>query len=313
VRPGDGVGRHASDPRCGDRDPQPAAGSRPLGRARPHPAHAPPPGPHPGPAVLRAAVPTGCRGDPLGAGGAGRPARAPHRALPLGAADAGGDPRAAVPARLPRLPDHALADRLGRDRRGGRHAPRADARVPGRGRRQLALLPARPRARDRRRPRRARGRVAVGVLARPRRRPADPRLPVHRRRVPRPRRLGPLLAHAGAAVRPQGRRPQHAAVPPRSGAHRRRARRHARGGPRAVDGGRRPGGRDLDGRGGRPLDGRDEHRGDRLQIPRRGPAATRLLSGASLRLRQRPIEEGHGLGWRASTQVGAGFGSRDRR
>ena len=53
----------------------------------------------------------------------------------------------------------------------------------------------------------ARGRVDLGLRPRPRRRPADPRLPVHRRGVPRPRRLGPLAADRHPHLRPPGRAP----------------------------------------------------------------------------------------------------------
>ena len=103
---------------------------------------------------------------------AGRLAREPHRPLPIGAADAGRDPRAALPPRLPQLPAIELEHRLRGDRRRGRHPPRPDARLPDRGRRRLALLPARPRAGDRRLDRPAGARVAVGVRARARRRAA---------------------------------------------------------------------------------------------------------------------------------------------
>ncbi len=54
-----------------------------------------------------------------------------------------------------------------------------------------------------------------------RRRPADPRLPVHRRGVPRPRRLGPLPPQRHPHLRPPGRGPQADAVPPRPAALRR--------------------------------------------------------------------------------------------
>ena len=50
----------------------------------------------------------------------------------------------------------------------------------------------RPRAGARRAAGRPRARVDLRLQPRPRRRPADPRLPVHRRGVPRPRGMGPL-------------------------------------------------------------------------------------------------------------------------
>ena len=70
----------------------------------------------------------------------------------------------------------------------------------------LARLHPRPRAGARRRPRRARGGVDLRLRAGPRRLAADPRRPVRRRRVPRPPRLGPLLALARALLRPPHRR-----------------------------------------------------------------------------------------------------------
>ena len=54
----------------------------------------------------------------------------------------------------------------------------------------------------RRRPRRARGGLDLRLRPRPRRLAADPRRPVRRRRVPRPRRLGPLAARATRSPSP---------------------------------------------------------------------------------------------------------------
>jgi ribonuclease BN (tRNA processing enzyme) len=86
--------------------------------------------------------------------------------------------------------------------------------LPNRGCGQLAVLPARPRAGDHRQHRRARLGMAVRVVARLRRRPADTRLPVHGRRVRGPRRLGPLLGHPCASARAPRRRRPDAALPP---------------------------------------------------------------------------------------------------
>ena len=94
----------------------------------------------------------------------------------------------------------------GDDPRRGGHPPRADARLPDHRRRDDARLHPRPRAGPRGAARRPRARVDLGLRPRPRRRPADPRLPVHGRRVPRPRRLGPLRAVRHAHIRQTGRR-----------------------------------------------------------------------------------------------------------
>ena len=72
----------------------------------------------------------------------------------------------------------------GDDPRRGGHPPRADARLPDHRRRHDARLHPRPRAGARRAARRPRAGVDLGLRPRPRRRPADPRLPVHRRGVP---------------------------------------------------------------------------------------------------------------------------------
>ena len=60
--------------------------------------------------------------------------------------------------------------------------------------------------------------VDLGLRPRQERRPADPRLPVHGRGVPRPRRLGPLAAHRHAHLRPSRRGPAAPDVPPRPAA-----------------------------------------------------------------------------------------------
>ncbi len=121
-------------------------------------------------------------------------------------------------------PGERVGDRPGADPRRLGLPSRADARLPDRRRRPVARLHPRPRAGARRRPREARGRVDLrlrpcrGGLA------ADPRRTVRRRRVPRPPRLGSLLALARAQLRPPHRRRPHGALPPRSAALRRPAR-----------------------------------------------------------------------------------------
>ena len=91
----------------------------------------------------------------------------------------------------------------------------------------------------------ARGGLDLGLRPRPGRLAADPRRPVHRRRVPLPRRLGPLGDLARAQLRPADRRRAHRPLPPRSAPLRRSARR-ARGAKRSerwVGARRRPGAR----------------------------------------------------------------------
>ena len=122
-------------------------------------------------------------------------------------------------------PGDRVGARRGDDPRRGGHPPRPDARLPDHRRRHHRRLHARPRAGARRAARRARARVDLGLRPRPRRRPADPRLPVHRRGVPRARRLGALGGHRHAHLRPPGRGPPADALPPRSAALRRVPRR----------------------------------------------------------------------------------------
>ena len=88
-----------------------------------------------------------------------------------------------------------------------------------------ALLHPGPRAGARRPARPGRERVDLRLRPRPRRRPPDPRLPVHGRGVPGARRLGPLRARGHAHVRRPRRRPARPALPPRPAPHRRDARR----------------------------------------------------------------------------------------
>ena len=94
----------------------------------------------------------------------------------------------------------------------------------------------RPRAGPRRAARDAGARVDLRLRPRPGRRPADPRLPVHRRGVPRPRRLGPLAAHRHPHLRPPGRGQAAAALPPRPAALRRLPRRRSTARGRALAG-----------------------------------------------------------------------------
>ena len=70
-----------------------------------------------------------------------------------------------------------------------------------------AHLHLRPRAGPGRAAGDARAGVDLGLRPRLRHRPADPRLPVHRRGVPRPRRLGPLAASPTPSPSPAGSRP----------------------------------------------------------------------------------------------------------
>ena len=156
------------------------------------------------------------------------------RPLHLGPAVAGRGPRAALRGRLPRHARERVGARRGDDPRRGGHPPRPDARLPDHRRRHDPRLHPRPRAGARRAARRPRAGVDLGLRPRPRRRPADPRLPVHRRRVPRARRLGPLGALRHAHLRPPRRRPAAAALPPRPAALRRVPRRLLRLGARRA-------------------------------------------------------------------------------
>ena len=68
-------------------------------------------------------------------------------------------------------------------------------------------------------------RVDLGLRPRQGRRPADPRLPIHRRGVPGPRRLGPFATQRHPDVRPAGRGSAAAVLPPRPAPLRRLPRR----------------------------------------------------------------------------------------
>ncbi len=175
------VERRGPDPRRGHRDPhaRPRPGHRAEGQ---HPAHPPAPRPHPGPDVLPALLPLR-RGDhDLGARLAGGLAGGPGRPLHLRSAVAGRGARAALLGLLSRHAAERVADRLGDDPHGGGQPPRADAWLPDHRRRDDALLHPRPRARARREPRRPGAGVDLRLRPGSRRRPPDPRLPVHRRR-----------------------------------------------------------------------------------------------------------------------------------
>ena len=121
-------------------------------------------------------------------------------------------------------PQSRVGDRPGADPRRLGRPSRADPRLPDRRRRLLARLHPRSRAGAGRRPRRARGGLDLRLRPGPRCLAADPRRPVRRRRVPRPHRLGPLLALPRALLRPPGQRRAHRALPPRPDALRRAAR-----------------------------------------------------------------------------------------
>src|ERR1700710_2598907 len=85
-------------------------------------------------------------------------------------------------------------------------------------------------------PRRPRGGLELRLRARPRHLAADPRRPVRRRRVPRPRRLGALAAARLARLRPSHRRRAHRPLPPRPTALGRVPRPLQRRSGRALDG-----------------------------------------------------------------------------
>ena len=166
--------------------------------------------------------------DDLGPGGARGVARGPDRPLHLRAAVAGRGARAALRRLVPR----------GAARPSGRSARRGStrrARSPTAARRSATGSPratrrsATSRTTSRRSARRSTScepewisgfELAQGAIA------ADPRLPVHRRRVPRPPRLGPLArcrTRSTFARRVDAR--AAAALPPRPAAHRRLPRR----------------------------------------------------------------------------------------
>ncbi len=120
------------------------------------------------------------------------------------------------------------------DPRRGDHPSRPDARLPGHRRRNDDRLHPGPRAGAPRAAGGARARVDLGLRPRPRRRSADPRLPVHRPGVPRPCRLGPFGAGGHAHLRAPGRGAAARDFPPRSAALRRVSRRLRRRGARRL-------------------------------------------------------------------------------
>ena len=180
----------------------------------------------------------------------------PDRPLHLRPALAGRGPRAALLGRVPRHAGDRVGARRRDDPRRGGHPPRPDARLPDHRRRHDGRLHPRPRAGARRAARRARAGVDLRLRPRPRRRPADPRLPVHRRGVPRPRRLGALGRRRHAHLRQAGRGPPAAALPPRPPAFRRVPRRLLRRRARRLGGPRPRRHRARDGHGGRRARGR---------------------------------------------------------
>ena len=170
LRPADAVRRRDPDPRRRNRHPR--ARDSPFRRdaEHQHPAHPPPPRPHPGADVLPAVLQDRLADHDLGAILARGLARAPCRALHLGAAVPGRGARASLRRLVPRHAGERVGDRLGADQGRVGHAPRADARVPDhRGRRHLCLHP-RPRAGPGRAARQRRAGVDLGLRPGPRRR-----------------------------------------------------------------------------------------------------------------------------------------------
>ena len=186
-----------------------------------HPAHPPAPGPHPGPDVLRALLPLGVRDHDLGPLLARGLPRGADLALHLGPPLPRRGPRAALRGQLQGHPAHRVGARPGQDPRRGRHPSRADPRLPDHRRPHHPHLHLRPRARARSAAGVARAGVDLGLRPRPRHRPSDPRLPVHGRGVPGPRRLGSLAAHRHTHLRPPRRGSAALDVPSRSAALRR--------------------------------------------------------------------------------------------
>ena len=209
------LGRLDADRRRRHGHPWAGRRDRSRGAARQHPAHPPPPRPHPGPDVLRALLPAGLLDHDLGTRLARGIARGPHRPLHLGPPLPRRGQGAALRRLLPRHARQRVGDRPGQDPCRVRHPPRPDPRVQDHRRRHLARLHLRPRAGPGRAARVPRARVDLGPRARLRGRPADPRLPVHRRGVPRPRRLGPLPPHRRPHLRAPRGGPQIDALPPR--------------------------------------------------------------------------------------------------
>ncbi len=196
VRRARALGRLHPDPRRGHRHPRPRGRHRAQAAEGQHPAHPPPPRPHPGADVLRALLPLGVRDHHLGPGLARGLAGGADRALHLRPALPRRGARAALRRLVPRHPGDRVGDRPRHDPGRGGDAPRPHPRLPDHRRRHDAHLHPGPRAG----PRRAAGDAGAGVdlrlRPRPPHRPPDPRLPVQRRRVPGPRRLGALASSA---------------------------------------------------------------------------------------------------------------------
>ena len=131
-------------------------------------------------------------------------------------------------------PRDRVGDRPGADQRRLGRPPRADARLPDRRRRpSLAYIPDHEPALGADLDTLEEDWIS-GFGAGPRRLAADPRRPVRRRRVPRPRRLGALLALPRTLLRPPLRRRSHGPLPPRPDALRRAPRPARRGSARAL-------------------------------------------------------------------------------
>ena len=220
--------------------------------AHPHPAHPSAPRPHPGPDVLPAVLPGRVGDHDLGAGLAGGLARDARRALHLRPAFARSR-CASFPARSPFATRRASQWELGgatiRAEAVTHRGPTLGYRITD-GDTTIAYIPdhepALGSSLDELEPE-----WISGYRPRPRRRPPDPRLPVHRRRVPRPRRLGPLRRLRRAHLRAPGRRQAHAALSSRPASRRRVPRRVSRLGAAPLAGARRRRGRDRHGHGGR--------------------------------------------------------------
>ena len=173
-----------------------------------HPADPPAPGPHPGADVLRARVrargPRSTIWGPAATEASLQDRIARYISAPLSPVEVRELPcdvsfRKAAEAEWKIGPATIRAE-LG-------HAPRPDARLPDhRGRRSRSATSPTTSPRSGAPLDAARGRVDLGVRARARRVPADPRLPVHGRGVPRAHGLGPLAALRHARVRAPGRR-----------------------------------------------------------------------------------------------------------
>ena len=132
-------------------------------------------------------------------------ARGPDRPLHLGAPVAGRGSRAALLGLVPRHARRASGEiGVGDDPRARRSptAARRSATGSPRATRPSATSPTTSRSSATALAERRAG-VDLRLRPGPRRRPPDPRLPVHRRRVPGPRRLGPLGDERRAHLRPR--------------------------------------------------------------------------------------------------------------